>query len=222
MFEKYKHLLHYLLMAAISFLTLLLVMSFRLQADTCDDWFNKTKIPKNEQCNSLCLTAQTDLSTFLCPQSCDKFCNPNVDAGIFLNYYGLTKDEIVFCKSRPSVCLQAYALTWEAESVCSSIYGKSGKNDESDACRHYYWSIFLSRKLGLKQAKIILNAHENAPDEPDAEKQMDLKNNFVGITYYKAHPKATDEELLQFFKDGLKSKKFSILEPKYANNGGLP
>lgn len=209
-------------MAGISLLILLLALSFQVRASVCDDWFVKSKISKGEQCVSSCLTARTDLSTFLCPQSCDKLCGASSEIDHLLQSYGLTRDEIVFCRSHASVCLAAYALTWEAETVCAGIYGKSSKNDESDACRHFYWSVLLSRKFGLKQAKTILNAHENTPDEPDDERQMDLKNNSVGMMFFKTNPKSTDAELLQFFKDGLKSNKFSILAPKHGKNGGLP
>lgn len=53
-------------------------------------------------------------------------------------------------------------------------------NNEADAFKHTYMQAELTLWLGRFIAKIIGNIHENKPDNPPKEKEMDLYNNSVG------------------------------------------
>jgi len=60
-------------------------------------------------------------------------------------------------------------------------FGFNGRNDESDAFRHCFWSSVLSRDIGYFWAKAFTDAHETNPNNPPDEKEMDLHNNSVGL-----------------------------------------
>ncbi len=86
----------------------------------------------------------TDMSTFDCPRFCDKFCESlkeeeKSDSGLKISalYPGLTEDEKRIVDKNPKKALEAYLLSWRAESICKTIYLVSDTNDESDACRHF-------------------------------------------------------------------------------------
>lgn len=53
-------------------------------ADTCIDWFNESKISKNDKaCESKCTTLQMEMSTFSCSQECEKFCNTKCEPNLY-------------------------------------------------------------------------------------------------------------------------------------------
>lgn len=72
-------------------------------------------------------------------------------------------------------------------------FGMNGRNDESDAFRHCYWSALISRDLGRHEAIKFTTLHEMRPGNALAEKSMDLRNNAVGAEIGKKG--LTDEEL---------------------------
>ena len=53
-------------------------------------------------------------------------------------------------------------------------------NNEADAFKHCYFQAELTLFLGKTIAKFIGDRHEDKPDNPPAEKEMDLHNNIVG------------------------------------------
>jgi len=200
-----------------SILTFIFIYSS--QSLGCDDWFAKLKIENSKNCESLCVIADTDMSTFRCPDRCESLCNQASE-----NIYGLTDDEIKFCKENKLDCLRAYKETWSAEKICLKIYPVSDVNDESDACRHYVWSILLAKSIGTIKAETVLNAHENNPREPKNQQAMDLANNRLGLLDYQKmkSKKITDEEITKSFIEQLKKNSLIILKQNYKSTGGLP
>ena len=192
-------------------------------AYSCDDWFKSLKIKNQKNCESKCRIAQTDMATYLCPQQCDILCkNLNKSTEKDPNFYGLTDDEVKFCKANPVTCAQAYKSSWEAEKICLSLYINSNTNDESDACRHYVWAHLLAEIFGKDTARKILEAHENNPKQDIKEKAMDLHNNELGLKDFKKDQNSTPDKLVDLFKQNLKNKNLKIIKPKYSNTGGLP
>ncbi len=193
-------------------------------AGACDQWFQKLKINSDKNCESLCQIAPTDMSTYMCPNRCESLCKNNNRLKKDENIYGLTDDEIKFCKENRVDCLEAYYESWNAEKICLSIYPVSDVNDESDACRHYVWSILLNKTIGDKNAELVLNAHENHAREQKDQQAMDLANNRLGLLNYQKfkHKLKTNEEIKMSFLEELKSGKLVILKPNYKNSGGLP
>jgi hypothetical protein len=95
-----------------------------------------------------------------------------------------------------------------------SRFGYNGHNDKSDAFRHCFWSAVLSRDIGKFWAKAFTDAHETAPGQPAAEKEMDLHNNSVGLDigfyYFIADSNDTlSHRCYQALQDG----KLKVLKP---------
>ncbi|MBC7420362.1 MAG: hypothetical protein H7328_06495 [Bdellovibrio sp.] len=195
-----------------SYAIIMMLLSF--SAHACDDWFKKLKIKDAKTCESKCRTALTDMSTFMCTQDCEQLCKSLAEsAKEENNFYGLTDDEISFCKKNRIDCLKAYRLSIQAEESCLSIYKRSDTNDESDACRHYMWAFFMAKEIGEKNASLILTSHENNPKEDDSEKEMDLANNKIALDDFrnKEHSKKSDLDILNLYKKNLKNKKFKVI-----------
>lgn len=192
---------------------------------SCDDWFMKLNLKNNKNCASLCRTSKVDMSSYMCTDRCDFLCKAkNHDSKDNENIYGLTDDEVKFCKDNKIDCLQAYKASWEAEKICLDIYSVSDTNDESDACRHYIWAILLSQAIGSKNAEAVLNAHENNPREPKQQQAMDLANNRLGLLDFQKLnvDLSSNNQIKNSFIKQLKSDKLIVLKPRYKATGGLP
>ncbi len=163
------------------------------------------------------------MSSYFCTNQCDNLCkNLGKKSDTEPNFYDLTDEEVNFCKVNKVTCIKAFSLSWQAEQSCISIYSKSRTNDESDACRHYFWSFFLANEFGEEVATKILNAHENHPKNIPKEKNMDIENNKNAITDYKKNKNADENTIMALFKNRIKSKKMNVLNPRYESSGGLP
>lgn len=211
----------------LSIILLFLCLQAHAISDDCQKWFDKLNFKKNKSCEITCKTEPVDLSSFTCHDECDQLCNsPNQEISYsLLKTYGLTEDEIKICDKTPIVCVQAYLLSWKAEKTCLSIYSKSKTNDESDACRHFVWSILLAKEFGADTAEKILNAHENNSLEPEEERAMDLSNNRLGLLNFQRLSKSNkfeDADIIDLFKTRLSEKSLIILKPSYKSKGGLP
>lgn len=208
------------------FLTIFIV-TLSADASVCSDWFSAKKIQKGDGCEMACSIAPVDMSSFACHNECSKLCKSGDDISYsLLKMYGLTEDEINICDKSPIDCITGYKDSLLSEHLCEQIYFKSRTNDESDACRHFAWSMYMSNSLGTDRALAILNAHENNPREPSEERSMDLANNRLGIlTYQKMIAEKRDinsESISEAFKRNLKQNNFIVISPKYKNSGGLP
>lgn len=53
-------------------------------------------------------------------------------------------------------------------------------NGPQDAVRHALWSAYMANSMGAAKAKAWGDAHEDYPENPPDEKQMDLYNNQIG------------------------------------------
>ena len=60
-------------------------------------------------------------------------------------------------------------------------------NNEADAFKHCIWQAEMTLFFGVKIAKFLGDTHEDRPDNPDNEKNMDLHNNqwerIIGDSY---------------------------------------
>lgn len=71
----------------------------------------------------------------------------------------------------------------------------SRRNTPGDAFRHCFWSALLARDIGYAGALRYTNAHEAFPDNPPAEKAMDLHNNAVGLSIGPLRRSESDTDL---------------------------
>ncbi|WP_152541260.1 DUF6973 domain-containing protein [Kallotenue papyrolyticum] len=101
-----------------------------------------------------------------------------------LNYGGGNDAEMAFCAwpSRWSICNTAWndAQTAFAEAQ-RQFPGSTLHNDAGDAFRHCYWSALMAIYFDSPStAKTFGDLHEDHPNNPPAEKAMDLFNNEKG------------------------------------------
>ena len=191
------------------------------RANECSAWFEKSKIKINDECLIKCLQLEVDMSKVLCKTECSTFCKiKGADEFIFnlSNLYpGLTDAERVLVSANPKDAIKVFLDKQKAEDVCSDMYGTNDINDESDACRHFFWSSYLVRTLGAKKAQQYLNAHEENSLQESADKEMDLMNNKIGLN--KAQKllkqyKLNDAEIKSSYLKSIQNKEFRIISPK--------
>lgn len=100
---------------------------------------------------------------------------------IYKQYNSLKDDEKEYLKLNPHHSFAIKKARDVAFSTTKSRFGRNGHNDKSDAFRHCFWSAMLARDIGYKNALKFTTAHEDFPENPANEKDMDLHNNKVGI-----------------------------------------
>lgn len=203
------------------------LMAFSLKAeDVCLDWFSTSKIKPGPNCLSECAIYPKGMDTFNCSLRCEKFCAASPSgktiseytiSSILEIYPSLTSAERAFAAKNPKQAMRAYAISWRAEKKCKKLFPVSDTNDESDACRHFMWAGLLANEFGADTAKIILDAHEDEPDQPEREKAMDLANNreaLLKVQSYIANKTFNEDEFLNVFIGELNSKKLIVLRRK--------
>jgi hypothetical protein len=159
------------------------------------------------------------MGTFDCGNQCDDFCKVSSGAEFLFQlsdlYPGLTKSERALAAQEPVKTLRAYFLSWKAEGLCLKLYTSSGHNDESDACRHFVWAVVLNDDLGKDFARKVLTAHEDEPEQLEAEMKMDLANNERGLAAadrIKRNNSLRDDKILNAFREELDSGKLTVLK----------
>lgn len=187
----------------------------------CQNWFRETRILPGKECLLSCATAKIGMGTFYCSNYCEEFCKiQNVEKAVFnvtSLYPGLSVSERALVTSEPKKALKAYQMSWKAEELCSERFSRSRTNDGSDACRHFVWAILLFHSVGGEFAKVVLDAHENEPDQPESERAMDLANNRLGLLFApKIQSSSPDFEhrIMKLFDENIKSNSFVILRRK--------
>jgi hypothetical protein len=98
--------------------------------------------------------------------------------------YGMvaTAKELEFC-SKPANslgCVVAFADASEAVVESERLYPDSLHNGVGDAFRHCYWTATMTVHLGLTAATGFAARHEVDPTQPLIERQMDLRNDWIG------------------------------------------
>jgi len=84
---------------------------------------------------------------------------------------------ILFPEQAPSIRHAVDVALFESQ----RRFRGGARNTASDAFRHCFWSALVSRDIGYGSALRYTKAHEDFPDNPPAEKAMDLHNNAVGL-----------------------------------------
>lgn len=196
-----------------------LVFANQAKDSICQDWFDKINIKSD--CEAECRISKVDMSNYLCKNQCENLCKNQDD--IVKKYdlliqYGLSKDEILLCNNNKLLCVNAYKLSWKAENACLTLFIKSKINDESDACRHFTWAMFLAQNLGSELAEKILTAHENNADSTPEARAMDLSNNRLALlVFQQSNKNLTESEILNLFLLNLKNNKLVVLKPDNKN-----
>lgn len=187
----------------------------------CLTWFSGANVSPGFLCFYDCMLIQTTKQTETCPLFCAELCEQSYAGAAFFTlsgiYPGLTDSERALVADAPREMMRAFAYWWKAESTCQTLYFKSSRNDESDACRHYLWAALVRCNLGLDFSMRILDAHENNPDEPLSEKSMDLANNRASILACEKMSETgliNENKLIKSFQKDLNANRLIVLSPR--------
>lgn len=194
--------------------------------DACASWFKKSKLKPGKDCLLDCVSLPVDMGTFTCHEECTFLCQSSGTEDFLFKvsdlYPGLTAEERALAAKEPVKSATAYRLALTAEKLCNRVYPSSRTNDESDACRHFVWASLLYREFGTEFSNQVLNAHEQDPKQPTAEKSMDLANNRQGLLSAEELQRAkklNDEAILDSFQTNLSKGRLIVLK-KRATSGG--
>lgn len=153
-------------------------------ASECVRWFlDSGLLPGQSDCEIKCSISPTDMGNFHCPERCANLCEQNLSDQVLEYAPRLNQGDKALISRFPIQALKIYRAKDKADDLTIKVFKTTGKNDESDAFRHFVWSALITQDLGEKDAKMFLNAHEIEPGQSSKEKEMDLKNNEYGVEY---------------------------------------
>ena len=124
-------------------------------------------------------SANIDCPPCSCPPA-----NPNIDID---GYNNLTNEEKRLVRLYPIEAIKVQSNRDEAVEKTIEKFNVNGHNDKSDAFRHAYFQALNVQDIGDALTKLFSDAHEQNPDQPEIEKEMDLHNNSIGIDIGKTH-----------------------------------
>ena len=141
----------------------------------------------------------------------------------------MSRAEKTWVLFHPFKAKSAYRISLEAERVKDSIsvvgiVGNDNNGGQLDAFKHSYWTARLTQGIGKGAARSLGKAHEKGnyqsfkkrrledgilPDKPSTE--MDLYNNWIGISIGSVKGSASRSELVHLVIDAVRKGKLRIL-----------
>jgi hypothetical protein len=196
-------------------------------AESCEEWFLRNHVvPNTKTCESECASKMVGMDTFTCTSDCENLCKTKLPAKAVaaLSYMkGINEGDKVVIAKYPKEAIKVYMAKNKADELTQKLFGKEGRNDESDAFRHFVWAGLLVKEIGEEKSRIFLTAHEQDPNQPIDEKNMDMTNNEKGIAFFKSAQKTNKaldlDSLEKQALDELKSGGLKVLSP---SNKKLP
>lgn len=95
-------------------------------------------------------------------------------------YDNLNRHEKKYVRTHPINSYRIRECKKDAVSETERLFGYNGRNDQSDAFRHCYWSALIAKRVSYYDAIKFTTLHEMRPGNDLAEKRMDLHNNKIG------------------------------------------
>ena len=104
-----------------------------------------------------------------------------------------TEAEIELVAAHPARAPRLLRLSQQAEAAAATLLARDPRFPD-DAYRHVYWSWMLTREFGPEFAERVTDAHEEGAtyEFGEAQRRMDLQNNFVGRVYASAGVPASE------------------------------
>lgn len=96
-----------------------------------------------------------------------------------------SSEEVLLCGFYPWECFVANETANRAKSKAVELFGRWQSQDgyKGNAFQHAYWNGLMRINMGSYMAERFATAHETYPNNPPAEKAMDLHNNRLGREY---------------------------------------
>ncbi|WP_159649098.1 DUF6973 domain-containing protein [Erysipelothrix aquatica] len=103
---------------------------------------------------------------------------------LYDQYSSLTSAEKDLVKRYPFQAVTVRKIAQDADRATVEYYANAPShefhNGNADAYRHCVWNMFMTIHLSRSEAEMWATAHEQNPNQPQIEKEMDLMNNSVG------------------------------------------
>lgn len=121
----------------------------------------------------------------------------------------------------PYEAYRVFLAKEKVNTLTGKIFKSGMRKDESDAFRHFVWSVLLAQDIGVEKAQIFLTAHEQDSTQDQSEKKMDEYNNKQGISFFLDYKKSASKEILELDKieaealNRLKKKKLKVLKSRF-------
>ncbi|RBQ07842.1 DUF6973 domain-containing protein [Pedobacter miscanthi] len=119
--------------------------------------------------------------------------------GVIIDPSGNIDAETLWSIAHPIAALSFSGNAYTAQNLAATLFSGNAEslwNGAGDAFRHAYWSALNARSQNATLAGDFGLAHENSsPDNPVAERNMDIRNNNYGIALAAAHPTWTEAQL---------------------------
>lgn len=200
-------------------LTALFLYSCPLQANECLGWFLRSGLtPKTNDCELKCSVTPVDLGNFSCPSQCSDLCSKSLADHVLAYVPRLTEGDKAIVAKMPYEAYKVFVAKEKVDKLTSQVFKNPGRKDESDAFRHFVWSVLLVQEIGTDKARMFLEAHEIDTTQSNQEKEMDLFNNDQGIKFSVENKKnGKSLELDEIEKEGLlrlRQKKLKVISPR--------
>lgn len=181
----------------------------------CERWFKESgaKPGAGRDCVWKCVAHRISMGTFTCGSYCDDLCGREV---IYKpKPLPVCPIEGWLAVTSPKEALKVNESADRAILRAAKHFGANRSDDESDAFRHFVWSALNTQAIGFKLAEKFLEAHESCVTE-EAGQEMDRVNNTRGIEFVKAHPKISEDEIVQEAIKRIRERKLVVIRPRRA------
>lgn len=202
------------------FFIIVLLFTFQTQSSECLEWFLRSGLAsKLDNCQLKCSITPVDMKTFSCSTQCEDLCSKTIAEQILVYVPRLTEGDKVVISKMPLEAFKVFVAKEKVDKLTIKIFKKANRKDESDAFRHFVWSALLANELGVKKARIFLNAHEEDSTQSNQEKKMDIQNNSEGLSFFiKSKKSGRSLELDDIEKEALsrlRQKKLNVIKPRF-------
>ena len=151
---------------------------------------------------------------------------------MFFSSTSLNKAEEALVANHPFLSVTVAMCFYKANNKTKDIYGRNRDGYINNAFKHAYWSALIAYNIGYDMAITFTDAHEDFPENNEADKTMDLANNKTGAFIGQSIKGAIDNgyKLITFNPGNGYSTTVSLENPEaaieavikfYADNGFL-
>jgi RHS repeat-associated protein len=130
----------------------------------------------------------------------------------------ITGRDVLTAVVNPVAGLIGWANSGKAAKEAANSGYEGEHNGKQDAFRHAYWNALNARDMGVEAARMVADAHEANPEQPDNERAMDMHNNKVGREIGAITPRLTDAEIIARVKEAVDNNTLKALDENDAKD----
>ncbi|MGB0453965.1 MAG: DUF6973 domain-containing protein [Bacteriovoracaceae bacterium] len=125
----------------------------------------------------------------------------------------ITDAELDLILKHPYDAYKMYKTSRKAINLMQKRYpGDPAQDNEADAFRHFIWSAYSAKEIGVERAKEFLDAHEQTSKRTKESIDMDYHNNSLGLKAGEKLKESAnfDQDIIKEFERLIKDKRFRI------------